>query len=102
MAQHRDSEHWISNDQSQNLPSDADFLDPGAVIDRGEQAETARTYVRLNFFLVGVPALGVGSNFTDRQRFVAHISQQGRQHLVETLVAIEPKADAIEGNFTRG
>ena len=47
MTQHGDGNRWVSNDQSQNLPSDADFLDRGTVIDRGEQAETTRAYVRL-------------------------------------------------------
>jgi hypothetical protein len=49
---------------------ETDFLDPRAVIDRG-QAEAARTHVKLNFFLVGVPAFEVGSNFVDQYWFVA-------------------------------
>jgi hypothetical protein len=36
MTQHSDGDRWISDDESQRFPSDADFLDPGAVIDRGE------------------------------------------------------------------
>ena len=44
MTQHGDSNRWISDDQSYSLPSDTDFLDPRAVIDRGEQDETARSY----------------------------------------------------------
>ena len=71
MTQHGDGNRWVSNDQSQNLPLDADFLDPGTVIDRGEQAETARPYVRLNFFSVRVPAFGVVGNFVDQERFVS-------------------------------
>jgi hypothetical protein len=39
MTQHGDGDRWISNDQSQSLSSDTDFLDPCAVIDLGEQDE---------------------------------------------------------------
>jgi hypothetical protein len=52
MTQHGDSNRWISNYQSQSLPSDTDFFDPRAVIDAGEQNEVARPYARLNFFFV--------------------------------------------------
>jgi hypothetical protein len=61
MTQHGDGNRWISDDQSYDLASDTDFLDPRAVIDRGEQDETARSYTRLNFFAVRVPAFGLGS-----------------------------------------
>jgi hypothetical protein len=50
---------------SRERECETDFLDPRAVIDCC-QAEAARTHVKLNFFLVGVPAFEVGSNFVDQ------------------------------------
>jgi hypothetical protein len=62
---------------SERAESKDNFLVPRTVIDHGEQAETAWTYVRLNLFLVRVPAFGVVSNFVDQERFVTHICQYG-------------------------
>ena len=89
------------NDQSQSLPSDTDFLDPCAVIDPGEQDETAWPYVRLNFFFIGIPVFELRSNLVNRQRLVAYIGQKRRQHLIEAFAAIEPEADARERNFAQ-
>src|SRR5437588_11145135 len=102
MTQHGDGNRWISNDQSQSLPSDTDFLDPCAVIDPGEQDETAWPYVRLNFFFIGIPAFELRSNLVNRQRLVAYIGQKRRQHLLEAFAAISPAADARGRNFAQG
>jgi len=95
MTQHGDGDRCIANDQSQSLPSDADFLDPCAVIKASEQCKAARPYMGLNFFSERVPAFKLGRKLVNRQRFVAYIGEEGRQYLVEAFIAIEPEADAL-------
>jgi hypothetical protein len=66
-------------------------------IDRG-QAEAARTHVKLNFFLVGVPAFEVGSNFVDQYWFVAHVETAG---LVRVMTVLAPPANRRKAGAPR-
>ena len=77
MAQHRDRNHWISNDKSDRFPVNADFPNPRAVIDHAEQTEIARTYVRFDFFFERVSAVAPGRNLVEQDWFVTDVGQQG-------------------------
>jgi hypothetical protein len=46
--------------------------------------------VKLNFFLVDVPAFEVGSNFVDQYWFVAHVETAG---LVRVMTVLAPPAN---------
>jgi len=88
--------HQCAGD-SRERECETDFLDPRAVTDRG-QAEAARTHVKLNFFLVGVPTFEVGSNFVDQYWFVAHVETAG---LVRVMTVLAPPANRRKAGAPR-